>query len=39
LPDLQTTPLPAVFPLFATGLGMTRLLGWRKKLKAAAIAA
>ena len=33
-------PLPAAFPLFATGLGMLGLLGWRRKRKnAAAIAA
>jgi hypothetical protein len=30
------TPLPAALPLFATGLAMTGLLGWRKKRKAAA---
>jgi hypothetical protein len=35
-----TTPLPAAFPLFATGLGGLVLLGWRRKRKnAAAIAA
>jgi hypothetical protein len=33
------TPLPAAFPLFATGLGAFGLLGWRRKRKAAAIAA
>jgi hypothetical protein len=34
------TPLPAALPLFATGLGLTGLLGWRRKRKAsAAIAA
>ena len=32
-------PLPAAFPLFATGLGALGLLGWRRKRKAAAIAA
>jgi hypothetical protein len=34
-----TTPLPAALPLFATGLGVLGLLGWRRKRKAAAIAA
>jgi hypothetical protein len=33
------TPLPAALPLFATGLGAMGLLGWRRKRKAAAIAA
>jgi hypothetical protein len=34
------TPLPAAFPLFATGLGAMGLLGWRRKRKnTAAIAA
>jgi uncharacterized protein (TIGR03118 family) len=33
------TPLPAALPLFATGLGALGLLGWRRKKKAAAIAA
>jgi hypothetical protein len=33
------TPLPAALPLFATGLGMMGLLGWRRKRKNAAIAA
>jgi hypothetical protein len=38
--DLVVTPLPAAFPLFATGLGALGLLGWRRKRKnAAAIAA
>lgn len=32
-------PLPAAFPLFATGLGALGLLGWRRKRKAAALAA
>ena len=27
------TPLPAAFPLFATGLGALSLLGWRRKRK------
>jgi hypothetical protein len=33
------TPLPAALPLFASGLGALGLLGWRRKKKAAAIAA
>ena len=33
------TPLPATLPLFASGLGALGLLGWRRKRKAAAIAA
>jgi hypothetical protein len=33
------TPLPAALPLFATGLGGLGLLGWRRKKKAAALAA
>jgi hypothetical protein len=37
-PDL-VTPLPAALPLFATGLGVMGLLGWRRKRKAVAIAA
>ncbi len=28
-----TTPLPAALPLFATGLGLVGLLGWRRKRK------
>jgi hypothetical protein len=37
---LEATPLPATFPLFATGLGAMGLFGWRRKRKgAAAIAA
>jgi hypothetical protein len=40
LGDTASTPLPAVLPLFATGLGALGLLGWRRKRKnAAAIAA
>ena len=31
--DYSATPLPAAFPLFATGLGAMGLLGWRKKRK------
>ncbi len=38
--DIVTpTPLPAALPLFATGLGALGLLGWRRKRKAAALAA
>ena len=33
-----TTPLPAALPLFATGLGVLGLLGWRRKRKAQAAA-
>jgi hypothetical protein len=33
------TPLPAALPLFATGLGAVGLLGWRRKKKAAVLAA
>jgi hypothetical protein len=33
------TPLPATLPLFATGLGALGLYGWRRKRKAAALAA
>ena len=29
-----STPLPAALPLFATGLGVLGLLGWRRKRKA-----
>ncbi len=32
-------PLPAALPLFASGLGAMGLLGWRRKKKAAALAA
>jgi hypothetical protein len=28
-------PVPATFPLFATGLGVLGLLGWRRKRKGA----
>jgi hypothetical protein len=35
---LDTTPLPAALPLFATGLGAIGLLGWRRKRKAQALA-
>jgi hypothetical protein len=37
--DEVATPLPAALPLFATGLGALGLLGWRRKKKAAALAA
>jgi hypothetical protein len=30
-PEIIATPLPAAFPLFATGLGALGLLGWRRK--------
>ena len=33
------TPVPAALPLFATGLGLMALLGWRRKQKAALAAA
>lgn len=33
------TPLPAALPLFATGLGAFGVLGWRRKRRAAALAA
>jgi len=33
---IASTPLPAALPLFAGGLGVMGLLGWRKKRKAAA---
>jgi len=37
--EVSQTPLPAALPLFATGLAVTGLLGWRKKRKAAAVIA
>jgi hypothetical protein len=37
--EAGTTPLPAALPLFAGGLGALGLLGWRRKKKAAALAA
>jgi len=37
--DPVATPLPGAFPLFASGLGALGLIGWRKKKKAAALAA
>ena len=35
----SVTPLPGALPLFATGLGLTSLFGWRRKRKSPAIAA
>ena len=35
---LNETPLPAALPLFATGLGVLGLIGWRRKRKAQAAA-
>ena len=32
------TPIPAAFPLFATGLGGLGLLGWRRNRKTQAVA-
>jgi hypothetical protein len=37
--DVAATPLPLPLVLFATGLGVMGLLGWRRKPKAAAVAA
>ena len=37
--ELPPVPLPAALPLFATGLSMMGLLGWRSKRKAKALAA
>ena len=37
--NAASTPLPAALPLFASGLGALSLLGWRRKRKAAAVAA
>jgi hypothetical protein len=34
--EAAATPLPATLPLFATGLGVMGLFGWRKKRKKAA---
>jgi len=36
---ISEVPLPAALPLFATGLGALGLLGWRRKKKAAVLAA
>ena len=33
------TPLPAALPLFATGLGVMGLRGWRRKRESAAVSA
>jgi hypothetical protein len=33
-PTVSQTPLPAALPLFATGLGVMGLLGWRRKRSA-----
>ncbi len=38
LGGVWSSPLPAALPLFATGLGVMGLLGWRGKRKAAALA-
>jgi hypothetical protein len=38
-PEVSGAPLPAALPLFAAGLGALGLLGWRRKRKAAALAA
>ncbi len=35
--EVATTPLPAALPLFATGLGVMGLFGWRRKRKALAV--
>ena len=37
--DVSATPLPAALPLFAGGLGLIGLFGWRRKRKAQAVAA
>jgi hypothetical protein len=34
--NVQSTPLPAALPLFASGLGALGVLSWRRKRKAAA---
>jgi hypothetical protein len=36
--NLSAVPLPATFPLFASGLGALGLVGWRRKRKAQAVA-
>jgi hypothetical protein len=37
--SVTETPLPAALPLFATGLGLMGLLGWRRQRKQAAVTA
>ena len=37
--ETPAIPLPAALPLFASGLGVTGLLGWRRKRKARALGA
>lgn len=37
--SVAETPVPAALPLFVTGLGALGLLGWRRKKRAAALAA
>jgi hypothetical protein len=39
LANIAQTPIPGALPLFATGLGVLGLLGWRRKGKAEAMAA
>jgi len=39
IPPVSEVPLPAALPLFATGLGALGLFEWRRKKKAAALAA
>lgn len=36
--SLPSTPVPAALPLFATGLGVMGLLGWRRKRRVQAVA-
>jgi hypothetical protein len=37
--SVAPVPVPAALPLFATGLGLLGFAGWRRKRKAAALAA
>lgn len=37
--EFSVTPLPAALPLFAAGLGAMGLFGWRRRRKAASLAA
>ena len=37
-PDEVATPIPAALPLFATGIGVMGLLGWRRKRRAPEVA-